>query len=249
MFDAAIKALQQMFSPPFRRVLLKSLGLALILIFLIGIGIDRLLLWFASAGGGWLEQVLGPNAHLPLAALAWIVSFAAALGIIVGSVFLMPVVTALVASLYVDEIAEQVERIHYPQVPPGNALPVLRSLLEGSKAALLAVLVYLLATPFLLMAGAGFLIFFLATAWLLGREYFELAAMRYHPVGEAKRLRKVHQGTVFAAGLLIAAFVSIPILNLATPLFGMALMVHMHQRLSGPQAGLIATQKSGAGPR
>ena len=27
MFDAAIKALTQMFSPPFRRVLLKSIGL------------------------------------------------------------------------------------------------------------------------------------------------------------------------------------------------------------------------------
>ena len=39
--------------------------------------------------------------------------------------------------------------------------------------------------------------------------------------------------TVFLAGLLIAAFVSIPIVNLATPLFAMALMVHMHKRLSG----------------
>ncbi len=32
---------------------------------------------------------------------------------------------------------------------------------------------------------------------------------------------------------MIAAFVSIPIVNLATPLFGMAFMVHMHKRLSG----------------
>ena len=74
------------------------------------------------------------------------------------------------------------------------------------------------------------MIFFLATAFLLGREYFELAAMRYHPVAEAKRLRKEHQGTVFIAGLFIAAFVSIPIVNLATPLFGTALMVHVHKR-------------------
>jgi len=34
------------------------------------------------------------------------------------------------------------------------------------------------------------------------------------------------------AGLLIAMFVSIPIVNLATPLFAMAMMVHMHKRLS-----------------
>jgi uncharacterized protein involved in cysteine biosynthesis len=32
------------------------------------------------------------------------------------------------------------------------------------------------------------------------------------------------------AGLFIAAFVSIPIVSLATPLFAMALMVHVHKR-------------------
>ena len=41
MFDAAIKALTQMFSPPFRRVLLKSIGLALLMIVLVGIGLNR----------------------------------------------------------------------------------------------------------------------------------------------------------------------------------------------------------------
>ena len=57
---------------------------------------------------------------------------------------------------------------------------------------------------------------------------------------EAKLMRKDNAATVFTAGALIAAFVSIPIVNLATPLFGMALMVHMHKRLSGPRPQLIA---------
>jgi uncharacterized protein involved in cysteine biosynthesis len=57
--------------------------------------------------------------------------------------------------------------------------------------------------------------------------------MRFRPPDEARAMRRQHRGTVFAAGLLIAVFVSIPIVNLATPLFGMALMVHMHKRLSG----------------
>ena len=56
--------------------------------------------------------------------------------------------------------------------------------------------------PFLLFAGFGFLIFFVANAWLLGREYFLLAAMRFHSVEEAKRLRKQHHGTVVLAGRL-----------------------------------------------
>ena len=103
---------------------------------------------------------------------------------------------------------------------------------EGVKTALLAIAVYLCALPFFLFAGVGAVLFFVVTAWLLGREYFALAAMRFHPVAEAKALRRRHQATVFAAGLFIAGFVSIPVLNLATPLFGTALMVHMYKRLS-----------------
>ena len=89
-------------------------------------------------------------------------------------------------------------------------------------------------------------LFFLATAYLLGREYFELAAMRFHPVDEAKALRRANGGTVFVAGLFIAAFVSIPIVNLATPLFGVAFMVHMHKRLAGgPRRELLEPARSG----
>ena len=60
--------------------------------------------------------------------------------------------------------------------------------------------------------------------------------MRSRPPIEAKVLRKRHAGTVYGAGLLIAAFVSIPIVNLATPLFAMPLMVHVHKRLARGKA-------------
>ncbi|MEA2989478.1 MAG: CysZ protein [Alphaproteobacteria bacterium] len=235
MLDAAIKALSQMFSPPFRTVLWKSVGLALILIVLVAVGLHRVLIWVAASGQTWLQDAFGVTPGVPVALLAWMLSVVTGLGVIAGSVFLMPAVTALVASFFVDDIALEVERVHYPADPPGAPPPLLRALFEGVKTALLTVLVYLIALPFLLFAGFGAVIFFFATAFLLGREYFELAAMRFHPAAEAKRLRKMHQGTVFVAGMLVAAFVMIPILNLATPLFGMAFMVHMHKRLAGPR--------------
>ncbi len=190
MLDAAAKALAQMVTPPFRTVLLKSVGLALVLIVLIGIGLNRLFVWLAGAGEGWAESLLGGGAHWPLSILAWVLSIVATLGIVVGAVFLMPAVTALVASFFVDDIAFEVERSHYPNEPAGAALPLTRAAFEGVKTALLAVLIYLLAVPFLLFAGLGLVIFFLATAFLLGREYFELAAMRFHSPADAKLLRK-----------------------------------------------------------
>jgi uncharacterized protein involved in cysteine biosynthesis len=186
--------------------------------------------------------MLGPGFHTTLNVLAWIISIAAGLGVVLGGIFLMPAVTSLIASVFVDDVAEHVERVHYPAERPGAALPLGVAIPEGIKTALLTILVYLIALPFVLFAGAGFLIFFIATAWLLGREYFELAAMRFRPVAEAKRLRTAHQGTVFLAGLFIAAFVSIPIVNLATPLFAMALMVHVHKRTASGSAPATAAR-------
>src|SRR5881227_755859 len=222
MLDAAVKALSQILSPPMRSILWRSIGLALVLIVVLAIGLQRLLSWFAVYGEDWAEAILGPGFHTPLNILAWIVSIAAGLGVVLGAVFLMPAITSLVASVFVDEVADHVEREHYPAERPGTAL------------------------PFVFIAGAGFIAFFIATAWLLGREYFELAAMRFRSPAEAKAMRKHNAATVFTAGLFIAAFVSIPIVNLATPLFGMAFMVHMHKRLSGPRPELIEpARKSG----
>jgi len=239
MLDAAVKALSQILSPPMRSILWRSIGLALVLITVLAVGLQRLLSWFADSGGVWAEGMLGPNFHSTLNVLSWIVSITAGLGVVLGGIFLMPAITSLVASLFVDGVADHVEREHYPAEQPGVALPVAIAMTEGVKTALLTILVYLVAVPFVLFAGVGFIVFFIATAWLLGREYFELAAMRFRSPADAKAMRKDNAATVFTAGLFIAAFVSIPIVNLATPLFGMAFMVHMHKRLSGPRPELL----------
>ncbi|HEY6255891.1 MAG TPA: sulfate transporter family protein [Xanthobacteraceae bacterium] len=241
MLTAAAQALSQMFSPPFRAVLLKSIGLALILIVIIGIGLNHVLVALTGAGEGAAENALGPASHGLLGALAFVLTVAASLGIVVGSVFLMPAVTALVASFFADDIALEVERSRYPDDPAGKPVPLLRAIIEGARTAGLAVAVYLVALPFLLFAGFGAVIFFFCTAYILGREYFELAAMRYRSAAEARALRKQHHGTVFVGGMFIAAFVSIPIVNLATPLFGMAFMVHVHKRLSAKHPPRIET--------
>lgn len=238
MLDDAVKAITQMFSPPLRAVLWKSIALGLALIVAGAIALDRVIVWLVGLAGSSAETAFGPLAHLPVEAAAWLLSVAAGLGIVAGGVMLMPAVTSFVASFFCDQIAETVEREYYPADPPGKALPLWRATVEGGRAALLAIVVYVCAAALLLVAGLGVIVFFLATAWLLGCIYFELAAMRFRPAPEAKALRKRHAGTVYLGGLLIAAFVSIPILNLATPLFATALMVHTHKRVSARQQAL-----------
>ncbi len=239
MIDAAVKALSQMFAPALRHVVLKAVGLALILITIIGIVMHRLLAAWAAAGANWAEQASGVAPHAAWTTLAWILSIMAGFGIITGALFLMPVVTAFVGSFFVDEIADAVEREHYPAEPPGRALPFFRALIEGLSFAALALVVYLCALPFVLFAGLGVIILFLANSYLLGREYFELAAMRFRSPHEARALRKTNAVYIFLAGMFIAVFVSIPVVNLATPIFAMALMVHVHKRMAGKRAELI----------
>jgi CysZ protein len=239
MLVAAAKALSQILSPPMRSILWKSIGLALVLITVLAIGMQRLLNWAATSGGVWAEGTIGSDYHTMINVLSWILSIAAGLGVVAGAIFLMPAITSLVASVFVDDVADIIEREHYPAERVGVALPFGLAITEGGKTALLTIAVYLVALPFVFFAGIGFVVFFIATAWLLGREYFELAAMRFRSPADAKAMRKQHAATVFTAGLFIAAFVSIPIVNLATPLFGMAFMVHMHKRLSGPRPELI----------
>ena len=190
MIDAAVKAISQMLSPPMRSILWRSIGLALVLITVLAVGLQRLLSWFATSGEGWAEALLGPGYHSSLNALAWVVSIAAGLGVVLGGIFLMPAISSLVASFFVDDVGDLVEREYYPAEEPGVALPLGIAMTEGVKTALLTIVVYLVALPFVLVAGAGFLVFFIATAWLLGKQYFELAAMRFRPPTEAKLMRK-----------------------------------------------------------
>jgi len=239
MIDAAVKALAQMFTPALRHVLIKAVGLALILIVIIGILLQRLLSALATHGADWAEQTSGFAPHAAWSALVWVLSIMAGLGIITGALFLMPTIAAFIGTFFVDETAEAVEREYYPAEPLGRALPLFRALIEGMKIALLTLIVYFFALPFIFFAGLGVIILFLANGYLLGREYFELAAMRFRPPYEAKAMRKANAAYVFLCGMVIAVFVSIPVVNLATPIFAMAFMVHVHKRMTGKRAELV----------
>src|SRR5687768_6933771 len=108
MIDAVVRALTQMFTPPFRQVLLKAIGLALIMIVLLGVGMYYGFSWLAETGASWGQGNVGVVPQNVWTVLVWILSFMASLGIITGAVFLMPAVTAFVGSFFVDEIADQV---------------------------------------------------------------------------------------------------------------------------------------------
>jgi CysZ protein len=221
MLQAAGQAFQDLFTPPFRAVLVKCVGFTIALLVLLIVALEWSFGHFVHLPG-WLETTI-----------QWLGGFA----LVAGSIFLIPPVTSLIAGLYLDDIAEVVERQHYPADPPGRALDTLPSILLALKFFVVVLLVNIVALFLLLVPGINLVAFYIGNGYLLGREYFELAAMRHLPAAEARRLRKANSLTVFLSGLVIAALASVPILNLVTPLFATAFMVRIYKGLAR-RAGL-----------
>ncbi|MBL8580938.1 MAG: sulfate transporter family protein [Rhizobiaceae bacterium] len=228
IFDAARAALANLFTPAFRSVFLKTLGITLLGLAAAWVVLKRLFdalllprvdLWLQglSGGLGWVDVLLG---------------LAAGLGLALAAALLIGPVTALVAGLFLDDIAETVERNDYPRDTPGRALPLGRSIVLSLKFFGIVILGNLFALLLLLIPVVNVAAFFVVNGYLLGREFFEFAALRFRPEAEARALRRQNAGTVFMAGLVVAAFMAIPLVNLLTPLFAAAMMVHLHKAVT-----------------
>ncbi|MGN6585460.1 MAG: sulfate transporter family protein [Rhizobiaceae bacterium] len=225
LFDATRAALMELFSPAFRAAFMKSLGLtiaALMILWLLLHGLfDAFALpWMASLWPGlpaWADW-------LGLAA-----AIIAGLGLAIGLAFLIGPVAAIIAGFFIDDVAEAVERKDYPADPPGQAMPLIPSVILSIKFFGVMVAGNLVALLLLLVPGVNLVAFFAVNGYLLGRQFFEFAAMRFLSEAEAKTLRRQNALRVFVAGLIIAAFLAVPLLNLLTPLFAAALMVHVYK--------------------
>lgn len=218
MLAAAFDAFRQTFSPLLRGVLLKAMALALLLLVMLAIGLEAALTHFVHVPSyPWVETTL---------------AVVAGLGLVFGVFYLMPAVSSLVAGLFLDDVAERVERESYPADPAGQPQPVMRQLFYSLRFFGLVLAVNLAALLLLLVPGVNVIVFYVANAYLISREYFELAAMRYRTPEEARRLRQSHAVEVFIAGLLIAPILLVPVLNLIMPVFGTAFMVHFHRRIA-----------------
>ncbi len=219
---SAIAALRQTLSRPLRAILWKSLALTLGLLVLIWFGLTRFIQTF-QAGHPLSAQ------YPILDSLAY---YLAGFGLFVALAYLMPAVSIIVAGFFLDDAAAIVERTDFPGDPPGRAMPFWAAMLHAVRFAGVTLLVNLAALAIFFVPVVGVAAFFAANAYLLAREYFEMAAVRFRPLPEASAMRRAYSLRTLAAGCLMAALLIVPVLNLLTPLFGIALMVHLHKRLS-----------------
>ena len=216
MLVAAGQAFGELLSLPFRSVMVKCVGFTIALLAGLIVAAQWSFTYFV-VWPDWIETTI-----------QWL----GGLALVAASIFLIPPVTSLIAGLYLDDIAEKVEQTNFPNDPPGRALPTGQSIWLATRFFIVLLVVNLFALLLLLVPGVNLIAFYVGNGYLLGREYFELAAMRHVSGAEAKRIRKANRLTVFLCGLIIAALASVPILNLVTPLFATGFMVRMWKRIA-----------------
>ncbi|HEY1962698.1 MAG TPA: EI24 domain-containing protein [Rhizomicrobium sp.] len=216
MFASARKAAAIIGDPAFFWVVLKALALTILLFAIL----------FVAAQYG-LHRL--PITHTPF--LDTTLAIVASVLLIFLMMFLGAPAAALFASLFLDDIARSVEARFYPGDPPAPGAPFWRSLWLGLRLFLLLLSADLLLLPAdVVLPGLGNLLSLVVNGWFLGREYFELVALRHLPARDVDEIRRRRASSIAAGGILIAILAAIPLVNLIAPLFGVALMVHEFKR-------------------
>lgn len=231
ILSAFFNTLGQIGDPRFRRVLMIGVGLTIALLIGAYLALVFFLQWIGAAEfvasyvgeAGWIGGAINVTSFLL---------------ILVMSVFLMVPVASAITSMFLDQVAAAVEDRHYPSLPQadsvafGDALKDTVNFLGLLIAANVIALLLYLALPFFAL-----FIFWGMNGFLLGREYYTIAAMRRVGREGAKELRRQNIGTIWLAGTLMAIPLSVPLVNLLIPVLGAATFTHIFHQLEDTPRG------------
>jgi uncharacterized protein involved in cysteine biosynthesis len=225
--QAVARALGQLGDPTFRRVLFLGMGLTLALLFAATVAFVWLVGWFVpdSLTLPWIGEI------------AWVddvASWAVVPLMLVLSVFLMVPVASAFTGIFLDDVTDAVEARHYPAAGPAPRVPFATALRDSAGFLGVIVAANLAALlPYLLLAPLAPVIFLALNGYLLGREYFQLIAMRRLGREGAKEARRRNAATIWLAGAVMALPLAVPVVNLLVPVIGAAAFTHLFHRLEG----------------
>lgn len=169
---------------------------------------------------GWLDTALDLLGGVLVLLLAWI---------------LFPAGVTTVAGFLLDDVVDAVERRYYPHLPPARSPGITQEVWTALRFLSVVILVNLVALPlYLTLPGLNLIVFYLVNGYLLGREYFELVAIRRVGRAAAKDLRRAFPLRLFSAGVIIAFLSTLPLVNLLVPVVASAFMAHVFHGMKAP---------------
>ena len=220
-----LAAIGQLGDRRFQAVLAKGLGITVAIFVAFYVVFVQVVGWF-----------LGDSVSLPwIGTVTWVddaISWGAIPLMLLLSVFLMVPVASAITGIFLDDVAQAVEDRHYPALGPANELSLMDNIRDS--LAFLGVLIganIIALVLYIFLAPLAPFIFWGLNGFLLGREYFTLAAIRRVGRDGAAQLRKRYFVTIWIAGVLMVVPLTIPLVNLLVPILGAATFTHLFHRL------------------
>ncbi|HYE49763.1 MAG TPA: EI24 domain-containing protein [Azospirillaceae bacterium] len=218
MIRALLLAIGQLPEPAVFGVVLKSVVATVLLAAGLVAGIGWLLYESTLFQQTWLDSTVDVLGGLGAAVLAWL---------------LFPGFVVAISGLFLERVAKAVERRHYRHLPPPRDVPLSQEIASGVKFIAITVGLNLLILPLLFVFPVYLAAFYLLNGYLLGREYFEMVAMRRIDTEERRRMQSRRRLGLFSAGIIIAFLSTLPFVNLLVPVLATAFMVHLFEGFRG----------------
>ena len=227
---AYLQALQQAGDPAFRRVIWLGLALAVALLFAMYAVLLAVIQVFSP------ESVTIPIAG-EVQGLSTLLSLGSILFLLALSVFLMVPVASAFTGLFLDDVADAVEARHFPHLAQAPRAGLWASLVESvGYFGLLIGLNLIGMILFVFSGGLGIVGLWAINGFLLSREYFTMVAQRRLSRPTVLALRRAWRLRLWAAGVLLAVPLSVPILNLFVPVLGAAAFTHLFHAIAAREA-------------
>ena len=214
MIDALIKGVQQLGDKRTQKPLWISVAVAIGVFAALWIGLGALIKYTAIFELGWLETIADGLGWALVLVVTWV---------------LFPGVVSAVVALFLDQVAESVEARHYPGLGPALGQTAGEQIKTALRFLGVMVVLNLVILPTMLMGPVYPVLFYCVNGYLLGREYFEMVAARRIDMRGTFALRRAHSGRLFLTGVAIAFLLTIPVVNLLTPVIATAAMVHLFE--------------------
>ncbi|MFO1127594.1 MAG: EI24 domain-containing protein [Rhodospirillales bacterium] len=228
MITAFVRAIDQLGDPALRRVVWIGVLGAAGLFAILWIGVGVLLSTTTLFQSGWLDRavdVLGGVAALAL------------------TLMFFPAVATGILGFFLDDAAAAVERRHYPGLPAPRRSSIAESILASLKFLTVMLALNLFTLLFLLVPPVFPFVFYAVNGYLLGREYFEVVALRWQQPAIVTELRRRKRGQLFLAGIIIAFLLTLPLINLIAPVVATAAMVHLYHSFDQPAPAAVLARR------
>lgn len=196
-------------------------------------GVLKIFLWCMLAYGAsfaaliWLMSWVVDRYLVTLTDTQGLVAkFLAGTGGVVMAWFMFPLLYPVLVSFFDEKMAEIVDDADYPHLPKA-AQPFWPTLTADILFTLKALALNAICLPLLLIPPVAFVVYYGLNGYLIGTQFFRMAAGRRVSREDAERMHKQNFAPIMMTGVLIIFLATIPFINLAAPILGVAVMLHL----------------------